>query len=213
MSAARVSGACVWCAAIAVALTACRQTQPAATGAVEPVYDGAGHVRVLKYDGNRDGKIDAIGEVDGTRIVRVAIDDDQDGRPDRWEYYGPDQRLQKVGFSTTGDGRENAWSFAGADGSVERIEFAGGPNGAIARVEHFAQGQLVRADADRDGDGRPDRWETYENGRLTSVAFDGAHRGVPDRRVRYGAAGTTDVEIDIQGDGHWRPAAAAATAR
>jgi hypothetical protein len=202
-----------WWTVSLIALAACRGPQTAAVGTVEPVYDAAGRVRVLKYDGDRDGKIDAVGDVEGTRIVRVAVDDDEDGRPDRWEYYGPDQRLEKVGFSTTGDGRENAWSFAGADGDVERIAIAGRQDGRVSRVEHFVQGRIVRADDDRDGDGLPDKWETYENGRLTSVAFDSAHRGSPDRRVRYGADGTTDVEVDPQGDGHWRPVATVAVPR
>ena len=33
--------------------------------------------------------------MDGARIVRVEIDKDEDGKIDRWEYYGPDQKIEK----------------------------------------------------------------------------------------------------------------------
>lgn len=191
-----------------LALAACGGAQPPATGSVEPVYHArSGRARVLNYDGNQDGTIDAVGEIEGTRIVRVALDDDQDGRPERWEYYRPDQRLEKVGFSRTNDGRENAWSFASADGAVARIEIAGRRDGQVSRTEHFEHDQIVRAEEDANGDGLLDRWESYEEGRLASVAFDVDRRGTPSRRVRYRGDGTIEVDVDPNGDGHWRAAA------
>jgi hypothetical protein len=61
----------------------------------------------------------------------------------------------------------------------------------------------VRADEDSDEDGRPDKWETYDAGRLVSVAFDTMQRGTPDRRLIYGADGSARLEVDAAGDGHF----------
>jgi hypothetical protein len=38
-----------------------------------------------------------------------------------------------------------------------------------------------RVEEDADGDGRPDKWETYENGVLATAAFDHPY-GVPTER-------------------------------
>ena len=59
----------------------------------------------------------------------------------------------------------------------------------------------MRATEDTDADGKVDKWETYGDARLTSVAFDTAGRGVPDRRLTYGPGGDAKMEIDPEGDG------------
>jgi hypothetical protein len=195
-----------WLSSVLVVMGCGRpQPPPDGVGTVAPVYDArSGQMRALNYDGDRDGRTDAVGEVEGTRIVRVLVDDNQDGKPDRWEYYGPDQQIQKVGFSTAGDGRENAWSYPAADGSIARVETAQRSDGKVSRIEHFEHDQLVRAEEDADGDGRPDRWETYASGRLVSVAFDDDHRGRATRRITYRGNGASEVEVDRAGDGHWQ---------
>ena len=33
--------------------------------------------------------------MDGSRVVRIEIDQNEDGRIDRWEYYDADQKLSK----------------------------------------------------------------------------------------------------------------------
>jgi len=139
--------------------------------------------------------------MDGARILRIEIDQNEDGKIDRWEYYGPDQKLEKIGFARAQDGNEDAWSFFNAGGVLDRIEISTKRNRKIDRVEHYEKGALVRAEEDGDGDGRFDKWETYEGERLASVAFDTAHRGTADRRLIYGADGSARVEIDPQGSG------------
>jgi len=47
----------------------------------------------------------------------------------------------------------------------------------------------VRAEDDADGDGKPDKWETYRDGALASVEMDIDRDGRPDRRLTYGADG------------------------
>lgn len=66
---------------------------------------------------------------------------------------------------------------------------------------------IIRAEEDSDGDGVIDKWETYDaagsESRLVSVAFDTGHRGRPDRRLTYDAAGAVRVEVDPDGDGRF----------
>jgi hypothetical protein len=71
---------------------------------------------------------------------------------------------------------------------------------------------MVRAEEDTDGDGKVDKWESYDGGRLTSVAFDTMRRGVPDRRLTYGPGGATSMEVDLEGKGHFLPGPAASPA-
>jgi hypothetical protein len=176
--------------------------QRQAEAGIEPVYDKTtGRLQELRYDSDKNGKADTISYMDGTRVLRIEIDKDEDGKIERWEYYGADQKIEKVGFSRAADGKEDAWSFAAPDGSISRIEISTERDGKITRIEHYAQSVLTRAEEDGDRDGRIDKWETYESDRLTIVAFDTAQRGSPDRRLIYGANGSARLEVDPDGDG------------
>ena len=191
--------------ACAVVLAACRPR--AGAKRIEPVYDPkTGKLQLLKYDSNGNGVIDTWSYMDGARAVRIDIDSDEDGKIDRWEYYGPNQQIEKIGFSRAKDGKEDAWSFPGAAGTIERVEISTRRDGKITRVEHFDGDRVVSAEEDSDADGRIDKWETYEGDRLASVAFDTLHRGTADRRLLYGADGTARLEVDLAGDGHFTPA-------
>jgi hypothetical protein len=46
--------------------------------------------------------------MDGSRVVKIEIDKDQDGKVDRWEYYGAYQKFEKGGISRAGDGKKDA---------------------------------------------------------------------------------------------------------
>jgi hypothetical protein len=171
---------------------------------MEPVYDQkTGKLQLLKYDSNADGKIDTWSHMDGARVVRIDLDKDGDGLIDRWEYYGPDRKLEKVGFSRAMDGKEDAWSYSGPDGTLIRIDVSTRRDGHVNRVEHFEKDRLVSAEEDSDSDGQIDKWESYDEERLASVAFDTGHRGTPDRRLVYGRSGTVRLEIDAAGTGRF----------
>lgn len=171
---------------------------------IEPEYDPeTGKLKLLKYDSNNDGKVDTVSYMNGARILRIEIDKDQDGKTERWEYYGADQKLEKVGFSRVNDGKEDAWSFAASDGSISRIEISSRRDGKISRTEHYQKDMPVGADEDTDGDGAIDKWETFDGGRLASVAFDSNRRGSPDRRLVYAADGSVRIEVDPDGDGRF----------
>ena len=198
-----------WCAiAVAAAVSiACHRDGAGTTGRIQPVYDGkTGRLQLLKYDANGNGTPDTFSYMDGARIVRIEIDRNEDGKIDRWEYYGPDQKIEKVGFSRQQDGKEDAWSFAGPDGSIARIDVSTRRDGKVTRTEYYERDVLVRAEEDTDEDGRIDKWETYDGDRLAVVAFDTMHRGAPDRRLVYDAGGGARMEIDESGTGRFVPA-------
>jgi len=182
---------------------------PAGRG-MDPIYDPVtGRLQLLKYDSNGNGVPDTFSYMDGARFIRIEIDTDEDGTIDRWEYYGDDQALERVGFSRQHDGVVDAWSYARADGSTERIELSRTRDSAIDRVEYYerqgTEDVLVRAEEDGDADGIMDKWDTYDAGRLAVVAFDLTKNGVPDRRIVHGADGTATLEADPDEDGTFEP--------
>jgi hypothetical protein len=171
---------------------------------MSPEYDKTtGKLRLLKYDSDGDGIVDTWSYMEGARVVRIEIDEDQDGKIDRWEYYDANQKLEKIGTSRTHDGKEDSWSYPGADGSIVRIDVSTKHDGKVNRVEHYLKNVLVAAEEDGDGDGKMDKWETYDGDRLASVAFDTTHRGTPDRRLIYGANGAARLEVDPNGTGQF----------
>jgi hypothetical protein len=155
---------------------------------ITPEYDHTGKLQLLKYDANGNGTVDTWSYMDGARVVRIEIDKDEDGKIDRWEYYGPGQKLEKIGFSRGNDGREDAWSYTQPDGGA-RIELSSHRDGRIDRIEYYAHDVMVRAEEDTDGDGKIDKWETYDGARRFRSP-DGArparassrHAGVRGRR-------------------------------
>ena len=175
-----------------------------------PTYDKAsGKLTQLTYDGDRNGKVDTWTSMDGTRPLLSRIDRNEDGKVDRWEYYNDTGALVKVGFSRKDDGNVDAWAFSGSSGQVERIELSStGSESAIDRREYYvpshsdtAQPTLVRAEVDADSDGRIDRWETYQDGAIQTVAYDQNGDGAPDRRLTYARAALVLIESDPDGSG------------
>ena len=180
---------------------------------ITPEYDPqTGKLRLLKYDSDGNGKVDTVSYMDGSRVVKIEIDKNEDGKVDRWEYYGPDRKLEKVGISRAGDGKEDAWSYTDAAGAMTRLEISTKRDGKVTRIEHYQETTLVSAEEDADGDGKIDKWETYDGERLSSVAYDTQHRGAPDRRLVYAPDGTVRVDVDLKGDGHFVPASGAPVA-
>lgn len=153
---------------------------------VQATYDKkTGKLGLLTINDNKDGKAAIYSYMDGTKFLRIEIDNDKDGKIDRWEYYGQDQKLQKAGFSRANDGKVDAWAYQAPDGSIGKVEVSTHRDGKIDRTEFYEKGVLERAEVDSDGDGRADKWETYANGALATVAFDTKHTGKPDTTIDY----------------------------
>jgi hypothetical protein len=167
-------------------------------------YDAdSGRLRRLEFDALRNGRNNAVGIMDGTRIERIELDLDEDGLVDRWDFYRDGRRLDRVGFSQLKDGIMDAQAFYDAAGGVDRIEISTRRDGEFDRVEFYEDGRLVRGEIDRDGDGRVDAWETYRANpgarageppfALASVAFDDSGDGVAERRIDYAPDGSLRV--------------------
>jgi hypothetical protein len=177
---------------LAVAATlgsACGQpAAPPADARVAPSYNSStGRLEKITYDRNHDGQPDAWAFMDGTLVLRAELDEDFDGRLDRWEYYA-----------------EGSTSLTTA--VLARVEQAARQDGKVSRRETYVDGQLATAEEDTDGDGRADKWETWEGGTLRSIALDTAGRGVPDRRLVYPADGSEPrLEVDPAGTGRFQP--------
>lgn len=171
---------------------ACEDSGPARRAdTIRPTYDKAtGKLKELTYDANHNGKIDTWTEMDGARPLRSRIDRDENGQIDRWEYYDESGALTKVGYSRRQANVPDAWAFSGPDGQIARVDSSStADENSIDRREFYADGMIVRSEADTNRDGRMDHWETYEAGALKTVTMDENGDGRPDRRLTYGAGG------------------------
>jgi hypothetical protein len=156
-------------------------------GQVTPIYNKTtGRLEQLVGSRNGDGRVDTRAQMDGARLRSVEIDRNRDGRPDRWEYYEPDQTTRRS--------------------MLVRAEEANGPDGRVTRHEYYDKGAIQRVEEDTDGDGRIDKWEAYEEGSLARMDLDLSGRGFPDRRLIYRRDGTLErTESDPTGDGRFKP--------
>jgi hypothetical protein len=157
----------------------------------------------LDYDSDGDEMIDVRTYIRGGQPIRVEGDADGDGRVDRWEYYGADGKLLRVGAATRNDGREDTWTSVTDD--EMHVAYSTLRDGVIDRVDIFRNDVLVRTERDVNHDGSVDTWEHVESGRLAMVLVDELHRGHPTRRVVYLPNGVR-VEVDPDGDGRFEPA-------
>jgi hypothetical protein len=174
---------------------------------IDSVYNKkTGRLELLKFDSDGDGKFDTFSYMDGSTVLRIEIDRDEDGKIDRWEYYGPGKSLERVALSRAQNGVADTWQFFDGAGVLARVEIAeqGSSNkGRAERIEYYEKGVMIRAEEDTDHDGRIDKWETYDGSRLASVAFDERGRGAPTRRILYAPDGAVRIEVDAGGDGHF----------
>lgn len=182
-------------------------------------YDPAsGRLQRLEFDSTRNGRNDAVGIMDGARVERIEVDEDEDGKIDRWEFYDAQRRLERVGFSRDRSGVMDAVAILDAGGEVERVEMSTGGEGRFNRVEYYQAGSLARVEEDTNDDGRIDKWETYgldphagpgQSPSILTAAFDDDFRGTPSRRLVYRPDGTVlRIELDPDGDGMFAAAGA-----
>lgn len=186
------------------------------TGAkAELDYNADGRLERVFFDANKNGRNESTSLMDGTRIVRVELDWDENGKVERWDFYNDDRSLQKVGLASKNDGVMDSQAFYSPEGVLERIEVSTARDGRFNRVEFYdVSGMLVRSEEDSNGDRRPDKWDTFAPVArpapglpvftIKSSAFDEAGAGKPTRRMVFGDGGTLDyVEVDPDGDGRF----------
>ncbi len=180
---------------LVVATDACRGART--DREINATYGTTGKLELLVYDSNGNGKPDTWSYMDGTSVVRIEIDTNEDGAIDRWEHYGADRALERVGTSSANSGKPDTWTYAAADGTTARVERSTRPDGSVTRREFYEHGILARAEEDADGNGAVDRWETYVNGVVSAVAFDLEGAGRPTRRLVYDGNGeSARIEVD-----------------
>jgi hypothetical protein len=184
--------------------------QPRAT------YDPAtGRLSQVVFDTNKNGKNDTVSHMDGTRIVRIELDLDENGKVERWDLYRPDGQLDRVGLASRNDGVMDSQAFYSPEGALERIEISTKRNGRFDRTEFYQSNVLVRGQDDTNGDGRPDKWDDYTPRpnhavgepayAITATAFDDTGSGRPERRFVYAANGTVArVEFDRAAANNWK---------
>jgi hypothetical protein len=170
-----------------------------------------GRVRRLTFDFNRNGHNDAVSIMDGTHIDHIELDFDEDGKVDRWDFYQGGPSLQYAGLSRLSDGVMDSRAFYGPARELVRIEVSTARDGRFNRVEFYEAGTLVRSEEDTNGDGRPDKWETYRPNTdttpneppyvIASVAFDDSGSGTPQRRLVYDQ-NRQSVRIEHPSAGH-----------
>jgi len=192
----------------AIAFVACAAPDRSQSDSPAAEYDrGTGRLQRLAFDSDDDGRNDAAGILDGTRVKHIELDSNGNGAIDRWDFYDEEGRVARVGMSRRDDGVMDAVAVMGPDQHLIRMEVSTGRDGRFDRLEFYQAGRLARAEEDTDGDGRVDKWEAYRSNPrtgpgeppvlLSSVAFDDDARGRPTRRLVYGSDGqAVRVEID-----------------
>ena len=166
-------------------------------------------LREITYDKNKNGRIDTWTKLDGAQPLSSVIDEDEDGKIDRWEEYGPNGELVKAQLSRAKNGVADETVFVGPDGKVEHVEYfeKSDVTGqmSVVRREFFAEDRPTRAEEDTDGDGLMDRFEHYDaSGALIAVELDDNQPfdGKPDRRLTYSPTGQLlSVETEPDGKG------------
>jgi hypothetical protein len=158
-------------------------------GPFKAYYDQWGRIERIEYDTNNDGKVDRITHHAGKKDPSlVEMDTDFDGQIDRWEYYDASGKLIKIGASRHG-GAPDMWIFTNAQGQVVRREYDDDRDGRVDRVEELENGRITWTQVDSDRDGKIDRWQLWVQGRLAAEDVDIDGDGRPDRRILYGSDG------------------------
>lgn len=181
------------CAGIltAAALVACARDR------VTAVYDAGGAIRRIDYDTDRDGRIDVRAYLFDGRTRRIEADGNGDGVIDRWEYYGVNGELARIGTSSESDGVEDTWVVQ-MDGRM-RVDISTRRDGVADRHELHEKGIVIHAEQDTNADGRIDQWQTFDHGKLRELLIDTTLvSGRPNRRLVYADNGVLQrVESSI----------------
>ena len=86
--------------------------------------------------------------MDGAQPLSSVIDEDEDGKIDRWEEYGPNGELVKAQLSRAKNGVADETVFVGPDGKVEHVEYfeKSDVTGqmSVVRREFFAEDRPTR---------------------------------------------------------------------
>ena len=159
-------------------------------GAYTYMYALDGSLRQIDFDSNGDRKADVFAYFSGrTTPDRLEIDENRDGKVDRWEEYGKEGALVRFATSAKGGVPERFVEVDPVTKATLRVETDADHDGRRERLEVFVAGKLSRAEIDTDGDGKRDRSQTWTDGRLVSEEIDRDGDGRPDIRILHTKTG------------------------
>lgn len=88
-------------------------------GRYQALYDARGRIVRLLQDEDGDGRAEAQILYWPNGLPRQGeLDTDRDGRVDRWEVFGTDGKLERIGTATGGAAAPSAWEHLDAQGRV-----------------------------------------------------------------------------------------------
>ncbi|MEO5761715.1 MAG: hypothetical protein ABIR28_05315 [Vicinamibacteria bacterium] len=148
------------------------------------LYGLDGILRELKFDSNGDQKPDVFAFFSGrTTPDRLEIDENRDGKIDRWEEYNPEGQMMRYATSAKGGIAERFIEINPVTKSTLRVETDADHDGKRERLEIFVAGKLSRAEIDANGDGKRERVEIWTAGYLEAEEIDRDGDGRADIRI------------------------------
>jgi hypothetical protein len=154
------------------------------------LYALDGTLREIRLDSNGDRKPDVFAYFSGRNTPdRLEIDENRDGRIDRWEEYNPEGVMTRFALSTRGGAPERFVEIDPITKATTRVEIDADRDGRRERLEIYLDGRLGRVELDTDGDGKRDRFQDWGPGYLASEEIDRDGDGRADIRIVHSKSG------------------------
>lgn len=154
------------------------------------LYGLDGVLREVDLDSNGDQKPDVFAYFSGRGTPdRLEIDENRDGKIDRWEEYDADGVMVRYATSTRGGRPDRFTEIDPLTKATTRVEIDADHDGSRERVEIYVNGRLSRTEIDTDGDGKRDRVQDWSPGYLVSEEIDRDGDGRPDIRIVHAKSG------------------------
>ena len=154
------------------------------------LYGLDGTLRQMKFDSNGDRRPDVFAYFSGRNTPdRLEIDENRDGKIDRWEEYSAEGVMLRYATSRKGGAPERFVEIDPATRAAVRVETDADHDGRRERLEVFVGGRLNRAEIDTDGDGKRDRVQDWSPGCLATEEVDRDGDGRPDIRISHTRSG------------------------
>ena len=154
------------------------------------LYALDGALREIKYDSNGDQKPDVFAFFSGrTTPDLLEIDENHDGKIDRWEEYNALGQMMRYATSAKGGTAERFIEIDPMTKATLQIETDADHNGKRERLEAFAGGKVTRTEIDTNGDGKRERVGIWSGGHLMSEEIDQDGDGRADIRITHSKTG------------------------
>jgi len=154
------------------------------------LYGLDGALRQIKFDSNGDLKPDVFAYFAGRSTPeRLEMDENRDGKLDRWEEYNALGKMLRYSTSLKGGIPEKFVELDPSTNQATQIETDADHDGRREQLQVFVKGRLSRVEIDSDGDGKRDRSQDWSPGYLASEELDRDGDGTADVRILRSKAG------------------------